>query len=643
MEEENYKGFKDEKQKEYYERTKSFLELKNKILVNPGGMGLGKTWATIKALKDMEEWSFISCPTSPLKNVWSNDFNKSQLNGKYMIWFSKEDCCIKKKENKNFNVQKDCNDDCDYRNKLETQGDLEVDGKIFYEEIKPILPFYPSDYYKKDCSRCLLSPSRYGLKNEKYIIGDYFGFLNSKMFDMVVNRKGIINKNKQEGILIIDEAHLLPSRAKDYLSKTISFSNIINQLEKEYQCDFIIKKNINLIDSWENTIKTLRNIEEYIIKNKKEEQERFTYDNFIDLYLDLFETNSFEPVKELSENLIKLYRKDDNQNGNENESNDDPATIRFNRFLNMWYEKQNDITYKTKFQYRNINKGKINFIIDCCDTSSFLSNLFDNWKKILLNSGTISDIERFNFDTGINKFSDTIYKPIIESYPIKDNILLYSIGNFTSQNRIIEYKNQSQLLNKTLELFEGRTIIYIQNKSASRELLNIINGDKKIIDFCSKDDGFQTNKQDFEQLEKEFNSSKESIAIMNINGRVEGFNFENIFDGTSVKNIIILGYPFPFKGLSYQDQLQYYTEKIKNPSTAKKWMNYSLVLDRIHQAVCRSKRSISDKPIIILWDRQFGIKENAYKFMPDDLKGKLIYEESKLISEIKEMKNDRNL
>ena len=155
-----------------------------------------------------------------------------------------------------------------------------------------------------------------------------------------------------------------------------------------------------------------------------------------------------------------------------------------------------------------------------------------------------------------------------------------------------------------------------------------------------KDNGFETSKEDFESCMLEFNKLDNGVAIMNILGRVEGHNFKNESDGSSVSNIIVYGYPFPRRGLIFEDELDYFTIILKDKNLARKWIDYVPVLDRIHQACMRSKRDEKDKPTIILWDNQFGKGERGYSFMPDDLKGTLIYDENQLLNLIK-TKNGR--
>ncbi len=650
-----YTEFKDKKQEEYYKRTKDFLHSENKILVNPGGMGLGKTWATTKALKESPiKFAFITCPTDPLKEIWGHDLNKTNLSGDYSIWFSKLSCCIKKIKDSKFDVQKNCNDDCKYWKNLQKNGEYTLLAQSELIKLNKNLPIYPKLYYEEyNKNNCLLPIRTLGLKTKKYLIADYFGFLNRSMFNAVINSRQEINKITNDGTLVIDEAHLIPERAKEFLSKILNFTTIIKKLKEEVICDYITR-DIILKTKWENTINKLKIMHDEIIRKKIKSEERYTYDDFYDLYTSLEIPITFT-INELMDNLRILSKEGHGIDTESYETKNEPACSKFYRFLKEWEDKLEDPSYKHYFQYRYTNKGNVRFVIDCCDTSSHLKKVFVNWDKIILNSGTIPDIEFFNFKTGINTFK-TKYEKLIESYSIKDRVIIFAKGDFRGTKNVSTgimpreetYKSSSLLLNKALNTLDGRTIIYIQKKSDSILLRNLINNHKEVIDFCSDDDGFSSQREDFLKSMDIFNSKKEAIAIMNISGRVEGFNFENIIDKSSVNNIIIFGYPFPRRGLTYNDQVNFYSSKINNITIAKKWVDYAPVLIKIHQATCRAKRKESDKPIIILWDQQFGSKKMAYSYMPEDLKGIICVQDEELLINIKLIKknginNDCNL
>lgn len=635
-----YKNFKDKKQEEYYKRTKDFLFSDKKILVNPGGIGLGKTWATIKALKESPiEFSFTAVPTAPAKNIWAEEMNNLGLKNKYAIWFSKSSCCIKKIEDSYFNLDKECKDDCEYWKNLQKDGEYTLKAEEELYKLENYLPTFPVKYYLKNGNEsCLMPLCRYGLKKRKYLIGDYFGFLNKNMFDAVINSREQLNKIKSNGELIIDEAHLLPERTKDFLSKTINFSKTINKIKEEIQCDYI-NTNILLRFKWESTLNKLDKINTLVINRSKKNEERYNLNNFITDYesIEIDKCFTFSEFRIALMNLVKEGYKV-NPDGYSND--EELYCFKLHKFLEEWENKIGDPSYKNYFQYKNTTKKDVRFIIDCCDTSKYLKNIFREWNKVILNSGTIPDREYFNYQTGINSFGNSVqYENLIESYSVRDNVIIYSNGNFTSPQREKTYKEIKDNLNTILDKLNGRTIIYIQSKKDSNKLKEIINNKNKIIDFCSRDDGFSTSQQDWLILEEEFNQTKESIAIMNINGRVEGFNFLDKETGDTVDNIIILGYPFPRIGLSYEDQKKYYYSLIKDMNIVKKWINYTPVLIRIHQAVCRAKRKKNDTPVIILWDNNFGSKKLAYTYMPDDLRGNVCWKYKEVLHYISKIKN----
>jgi len=617
----------------FNQRTTNFLNSDHKVLLNPAGMGLGKTLATTKVIKDFAnnyDFFFIANPTSPLKDVWANELNNIKLKD-YMIWFAKKEMCIKKQEDSKFN-ESDCNDDCKYMTELWASKEPKQKCEELLSSIK--LPTTPEKYYKSHgCINCLLPICRLGLKKRKILIGDFFGVLNSKMFNLVT-RYNDVDRNKGNAVLIIDEAHLLPQRAKQFLSKQISFDRAIREIELETQCDYITRENLILMKPFKESLETLKLIKDNLIKkidNPRENTIRYTYSDFVNDY-NLFKLDQAFEFDKFKLGLLILAKEGHKYNIDSYENNDDPYCVKFWRFLNDWEIKENDKNYSKYFQYSIKTNNRIKLFINCQDTSEFLSEKLSMWNKVILNSGTISDLDYFKHNSGIENL-EVKYEDLLESYSIKDDVIIYPIGNFISRNRKTTYELNKPLIQDVLKNLSNRTIIYIQSKKDSVELekqikeLNI-----PCVNFCIKDDGFETSKEDFNNCMTKFNNLSYGIALMNINGRVEGYNFKNEEDNSSVSNIIIYGYPFPRRGLVYDDELKYLENITKDYQLARKWMDYVPTLDKIHQACMRSKRSEKDKPIIILWDNQFGKGERGYKFMPQDLRGEFVYEKEQLIN-----------
>jgi len=71
----------NQNQELFFNRIKLFLEGEKDFLINQGGMGLGKTKATIKTIN--KENIFIATPFSQIKNEWSKEFSPGNPGHKY--------------------------------------------------------------------------------------------------------------------------------------------------------------------------------------------------------------------------------------------------------------------------------------------------------------------------------------------------------------------------------------------------------------------------------------------------------------------------------------------------------------------------------------------------------------------------------
>jgi len=309
-------------QDEFYNRTTEFLSNNDKdILLNPAGMGIGKTLATSKAIKDnYNNYNFflIANPTAPLKEVWGEELNKLKgFKNKYMIWFAKNDMCLLKKENIKFDTSK-CSDDCEYRRELESNKSYHNKCNELLNLIK--LPTTPNKFYQKyGYDNCLYSPNRLGMKSRNILIGDYFAFLNKRMVELVINQ-GEYKKRKDKGCLIIDEAHLVPQRTKQFLSKYIVFDKFVRELKKDISCDPIIK-DIRLLSKLEDIISNFEKLLKYLYEtNKQNDTKRYTYLDFITDY------NKFGNFDEMID-LLKILKKDGyskKADGEDYEKEDEP-------------------------------------------------------------------------------------------------------------------------------------------------------------------------------------------------------------------------------------------------------------------------------------------------------------------------------
>jgi Rad3-related DNA helicase len=620
-------GYKNKpEQEEYYKRTINFLKSNEYILmINPGGMGLGKTLATsIAILNSKHNYSniLVATPFSNIKDVWAKEMNKIGLNKDYITWLSRDSIC-----KKNIKKRKDCNDSCEFRCQLEeNQEYTQLCDFLLDELIQPM-----NDYKELYDEHCLLPIIRNGGQIRDIIIGDYFLYLFNTVY------KYLVKKSRSNCLLCIDEAHLLKERAESLLSKTLRFRKTLEEIKSECFVNEYRENSLfwNSYDALYNVFKVIK--KEMNIENKKNKfniELELKYNKFKEIY------NSFDVKKikydfdifidELN-TISKIHLNDDPI-----DETDNSYTYKFIKFIRYWEDNSSNETFNTYIEYIIRKDEEILLKIDNIDCSEYLlKNVWKQWKKIILLSGTINVDKTYLESVGIKNLPIKINNKI-ESYSLRKDILIYGVDVFKNNMRLLTYNNNKNKLNELLKILKGRTLIYCITKnccSVIEKQLKYFN--YKVINIAEKlDESLSSQAEKIKRI-NEFNNTENSIGLMCIRSGVEGENFTDD-EGFSVNNIIIYGFPFINRGLKYRKKKEYYLNKYNNNElVVNNILEYNPVSTRVLQACARAKRSEKDKPIIILWDRCYASK---YNILLDDLKGEIIYN----FEELKKRCNDAN-
>jgi len=598
-----------------------FLLSDYNYLISRGGMGLGKTLATAVVIKKyLEKFDhiYIATPFSRIKSVWCKEMNNIHLNKEITEWISKTDC-IEPLHPGNVKL---CDDDCKH------WGDLEKNGK-FTDECFKILeskkfPEIAIKWYEENGTDLSLWPIiRCGLKYRNIAIGDFYPMFNQPMFsNMIIKKTG---RDKTKSLLIIDEAHKLIQRAEDFYSKELDLTFLIKQLEKKQEIYKLVDKSKDIFVAVINGVDSLKKIEKLLKrKSKKEEnkcgQIRYTYKNF---------QKDFENINPQSLEYFIMQLKNATKflSSEEWETEDDPYLKRLYTFINFWQEKYNNENYGEYYQYSEYGNQNVKLKISCQDLSTIIPKLFSNWKKVILLSGTIHP--EFQEVIGLDKL-ETLVPNELNSFTIKENVCVYSSGIFKKGYDLI---NEILELHNIIKHMNGRILIFVKNKNIGNKLYLELKGNN-IFNLCS------VQKERFKIMAEEFANTQSGIAILNIRGTIEGQNFINQ-NNDAIENIVVFGYPFLIPNFEYEDKLKYYSKKYDN-KIGRGFLEFIPIGNLIHQAVCRAKRNDSDNPKIIIWDKWLANWSEAYKYLPDDLKGFSSSSFPEVISWLKNKNDKRN-
>ena len=625
-------------QYKFYQNADIFLkDAKKDILLARGGMGLGKTISillTIIENLDKYDHIFIATPTKRPKKEWckalteiSEKLDNTIQKNSYTEMISKGDCCDPR-----FGKDKsvDCKDDvCEFLKHLKKDKIFSDDCKQIFENLR--FPVNTEDWYTKNgCISCLLAPIRYGLKNTKIAIGDYYFIFNYPAFNSLIIQD--THRFKKNSLLIIDEPQNLPKRAEEFYSKELDLTYLLKQLKKKEEIYKLISDENTHIVIFKGT-KGLEKLERHLIKKyqkcKKEKinilgnQMRYTYKEF---------KEDFEKVSTI--NLMDFYLNLDKASKilskEEYETEDDPQLKRLFNFIRFWKEKYYDEDYGQYFQYSEYKNNNLKLKVSCDDLSNIIPQCLSDWKKVIMLSGTINP----GFIKTIGLSDDTLMFPDeLISYPIKKRILRYPFGKFTYGKLNQTADDNYNIMNEVTETMKGRILIAVKNK----ELGNIIAkqfGYKDVFNLCNT-----KNSNDFDKKIKEFSIRNNGLGILHIRGPVEGQNMKNI-DDMSIENIIIYGYPYNMVNFENEDKINNLIKRYGNKQLARNLHEYIPLGQLIHQTLMRGKRSTKDNPIFILWDEAFADHRMQYHCLPDDTKGFCVPSKEDLIKKIKELQND---
>ena len=629
-----------ENQKIFCKRSLDFIDSEDDIQINQGGMGLGKTLAISKVIQDSKnlfDHFFIATPISQIKKEWAKELKKIDL--EFAIWFSKSTHCIEKINDPKFDV-KDCNDDSKLNKELETYEG----GKIYSDYCKKLASFIEysgfsiEDYYEKNKDHCFIPINRYHLEKRKIIVGDYFGYLFPSMY------RKVTNKVQTHACLVIDEAHMIPSRVSDLLSKKINLNQAIQFLKKEIETDYYLPNNIEEYAEIKLSVIILERIKDKLIqestlKKRGNSEGRYDFNMFSNDWKKYSkEVGSSWSLFEFRDSLTRFIKYSNLDSKYETEEDSESYAFKLTKFIDNWETKVKDDNYSEQFQYYDKKEQIIQLKTACKNPADFLKTIWLNWRKIIMISGTIPDKNYFKNMLGLQNFN-TIFESNLDSYKIKKDIIVYPVGDFTYTPRPQTYINNKKLLVKILKSLSGRTIIYVQSIANSTDIENQLRSEFKVFNFSKTEQGFRVNNNLLDKLKLQFGKEKNSIAITHITGKVEGQNYldEN---GENISNIIIYGFPYPRKDLLFDDTLELYT-KLFGLKEARKYVKFFPPNTTIYQAVMRAKRDEKHKPIILLWSKEFAEGSPGHKYTYDELKGQIIYNPDELLNVIKKRDNER--
>jgi DNA excision repair protein ERCC-2 len=444
---------------------------------------------------------------------------------------------------------------------------------------------------KEICSAAGLCPYEVCIeagKGADFIICDYFHIFSLKVRKAFLSK---LNKNLEDAILIVDEAHNLPNRIRSTLSRNLSEHSVIRAAKEAAFLDHELLA---------GGFKSMGSVLKSLGKGMKSGEERFVKKTeFIEKLsgeADLSYPELVDMSHTLGEEVLTLPNRYRSYSKN------------LSMFLESWAGE--DIGYARIF--RKEKNPRLTF--RCLDPSVSSKDVFEVSHATILMSGTLLPLGMYSQVLGLDK-KRTLEKEYKSPFPRGNRLSIIVPGVTTKFNERSDqmYQKYANILAGILAEVPGNAAVFFPSyrilEHVGRDLMAI--GLKKEIILekqeMDKDDRIEL----YRHLVKLMDGRGGVLLGVQAGSLSEGVDYAN----NMLDAVIIVGLPLEAPNLETKALIEYYDFVFERG-----W-DYGYIypaMNRVLQAAGRCIRSETDKGAIVLMDERFKWK-NYSKCFPFDM------------------------
>ncbi len=459
-------------------------------------------------------------------------------------------------------------------------------------EIKRIGPISNTVLMEK-ASACKLCPyeiSVLAAKEAHVIIGDYYYAFHPRIREAFFKK---IEKELENCILVIDEAHNLPNRLKDLSSAYLS-SFVLSRASLEAK-----KLGYENVETW--MVKILRIFEEY---GQGEEEHYIEKDDFLDK---MQAVGDYEQITETLNQIGDQIREDQKQSFIGSVAS----------FLEAW--KGEDSGFTRIFSKKQSSRGEQwTLSYRCLDPSLIAAPVLDRSYGNVLMSGTLTPTNMYKELLGVDAEEETFESPFPQENRL--NIVIPKTSTKFTQRSETQYMEMAHILGRVTDKVPGNSAIFFpsyQLKDSVYKYLSTACNKTMFSEFPN-----MTEEQKHDLLER-FKSYHKIGAVLL--GVISGSFGEGIdLPGDLLKGVVIVGLPLQKPDLETKALIDYFDKKFK-----KGW-DYGYLFPAFNkclQSAGRCIRSEIDRGIVVFLDERYTWSNYVRCFPPDwKLRTTLLYE-----------------
>ncbi len=418
------------------------------------------------------------------------------------------------------------------------------------------------------------------------IIADYYHIFHPTISKNFLQRA---KKELANSIIVVDEGHNLPRRARDLLTSKLS--------------NFILKRAINEAKKFKynETKENLEMLRDVLLElaedlnNKKEEK--------------LISKNAFVEKVKLKKDYDELIAELEFIGDEVREKQKKSYIGSISHFLEAWLG-QDDAFARILSKKEGYKEPYIVLSYRCLDPALLTKNVVNNAYSVILMSGTLTPTNMYHDLLG---FQNVIEKEFDSPFPSINKLSLIipeTTTKFTKRDEE-QYKKIADILSKITNAVPGNCAVFFPSYKLRDDI------DRHFQYLCRKTTFYEvpnlSNNEKKELLEK-FKSYKDNGAVL-LGVASGSFSMSIDLPGDLLKAVVVVGLPLERPDLETKELIDYYDKKY-----GQGW-NYGYVYPAIAkclQGAGRCIRSETDKGIVVFLDERFAWS-NYFKCFPKDL------------------------
>ncbi len=445
------------------------------------------------------------------------------------------------------------------------------EASLLFEKFNKSKNVFHHDYVKKYGEEKEACPYELLVKashDANVVIADYYHLFIKGVREIYLKKS---KKSIEESIIIVDEAHNLPSRVRNHLSKSLN-DFMLERVDKELE--YLGVEKLKIASPFRKWIKE---------KLKNANEKLTTKDEFIEF---LYEWDEIEALITYLEEVGFQYSKATSRSSN---------ALRFSSFLKIWIEEGIGEIRLMKKNPRTFSIAK-----RLLDPSRATSILNDAYSSILM-SGTLLPLSMYRDVLGIE---DAEMRAYDSPFPEKNRLLIIAKGVTTRYSKRNEdmYKKYGEEIDRIFENSAGGVAVFFPSFKVLEGVSRYIKTERKYLQKQSM------NPAEVKELINNFKREKSLLLAVQGGSFSEGVDFNK----GEIKTIVIAGLALEEMTLETKALIDYYEEMFG------KGMDYGYVYPAITKALQSSGRAIrreEDRAVIIFMDERFKWS-NYFKLLP---------------------------